>query len=398
MGMQTGTNRQRLELNLVDIPKPNRSEKVSAALSQVASGSTRSHLAMLNEYLTLRLGAGRLSKEEYLQLRLFDNDLYGGVDKRAFVGLKASAKLWLRANYRVDLFTLVNNKIASDMWCIGHGLPILPTLAVFHEHVGRPAKYLLRSEVELRTFLRNDANYPLFGKPVYGCQSLGSASIESYDPSSDSLIATATQLVPMDIFVAYVKAHAAAGYLFQPRMSPHAAVREICGNRLATVRMLTIIAHGKPEILRACWKIPSGAHAADNFLRPGNLLAQLDLETGRVVRVCRRVGTTYDEIIHHPDSGVRLPGVFVPNWHEVKQLAMDGAKLFESLPLIGWDIAPVDGGALIVEANVTPDFQLHQIADRRGMLDAAFKNFLRQRRKDVAEFRRAAKGKAVVEF
>jgi glutathione synthase/RimK-type ligase-like ATP-grasp enzyme len=77
---------------------------------------------------------------------------------------------------------------------------------------------------------------------------------------------------------------------------------------------------------------------------------------------------------------------------------MDGAKLLEALPLVGWDIAPVDSGALLVEANVTPDFQIHQLADRRGMLDAAFTSFLRQRKRDAAEFRRAAKGVALAKF
>jgi hypothetical protein len=46
------------------------------------------------------------------------------------------------------------------------------------------------------------------------------------------------------------------------------------------------------------------------------------------------------------------------------------------VPLIGWDMAAVEGGALIVEPNFTPDFFMTQLADRRGMLDAPFNAFL----------------------
>ena len=384
-----------LERDHVDISKPDPSIAVRAALSRVAADGRRSYLAILSEVARLWLGAGRLSLHEYLDLKLFDNDIHKHGSKNAFVGLRAASKIWFQANYRIDLFALANNKIASAIWFAAHGLPILPTRAIFHEGAGRPNARLLHSETELRTFLRTREHYPLFGKPIEGCQSKGSASIDSYEPTEDCLVTTAGRVLSLDNFVSYVKSHASAGYQFQSRVSPHATVREMCGNRLATVRLLTIVRDGKPEILRACWKIPAGMHAADNFWRPGNLLAQLDLENERVIRVIRSTDTTYEELTHHPDTGVRIQGAIVPNWPEVTRLAMDGAKLLEVLPLVGWDIAPVDSGAVLVEANVTPDFRLHQITDRRGMLDSDFKSFLQQRKTEAANVVRAAKKELV---
>src|SRR5262249_3930668 len=177
-------------------------------------------------------------------------------------------------------------------------------------------------------------------------------------------------------FAADVTAHYGRGYLLQRRVSPHAAVRAICGDRLATVRMLTTMSPDGPRIIRACWKIPAGTHGADNFWRPGNLLAQLDLGTGRVLRVIRGVGMTLEQVTHHPDTGAPLIGAVVPNWSEVARTAVEGAKVLPDLRLIGWDIAPVDGGAMLVELNQTPDFILPQLADRRGIMDEAFKGFL----------------------
>ena len=351
----------------------------------------RRRISVLFDMAKLALGAGRLSPREYLELRLCDDSIYGGADKNTFVGLATARKIWFRTNFRVDLFALANNKIASAVWFSAHGLPILPTLALFHEDMGRQSARLLRNDLELSDFLRDIRNYPLFGKPIEGSQSIGSASVESYVPSHDCLITTAGEMISLDNFVSYVKSHAKSGYQFQPRISPHAAIGEMCGNRLATVRLLTVLTGGKPQIVRACWKIPAGMHAADNFWRPGNLLAQINLESGRVLRAIRANGNDYEEITHHPDTGMPIVGTVIPNWEDVTRLALDGARLLADLPLVGWDIAPIDSGAVLVEANVTPDFRLHQMADRRGVLDETFTSFLRQRKLDVRAFLGAGK-------
>jgi Sugar-transfer associated ATP-grasp len=371
--------------------KPLEKLKAYAAASRIAAGGRRPYLSLLAELAKLRLGKGRLSFDEYVGLNLFDDTIYRTVDKSAFVGLRATQKIWLQANYRVDLFGLVNNKLACDMLFATHGFPILPTVAMFHEDVGIASPFLLRTSDELRAFMRSSKHYPMFGKPVCGTQSIGSASLDRYDGEIDRLVTTTGHSFSVDTFVSFVKAHSASGYVFQKRISPHSAVREICGDRLATVRFLTIVTKGEARVLRACWKIPAGVNAADNFWRPGNLLAQLDRESGRVVRVMRANGQKYEEVTHHPDSGIRLQGLSVPNWQELLLFAIEGAKMFADTPLIGWDIAPVDGGAIMVEANVTPDMKLHQLADRRGMLDGDFKAFLAEKTKHAADASRNAR-------
>jgi hypothetical protein len=197
---------------------------------------------------------------------------------------------------------------------------------------------------------------------------------------------TMGRLISVDNLISFVRSHAKSGYQFQSRISPHPAIGEMCGNRLATVRLLTTVLDGKPEILRACWKIPAGAHAADNFWRPGNLLGQLELNSGRVTRIIRMKGADHEEVLRHPDTGKSIVGMIVPNWSEIVRLALDGARLLDSLPLVGWDIAPTESGAILVEANVTPDFRLHQLADRKGVLDQSFSAFLQKRMQDRKDY------------
>ena len=52
--------------------------------------------------------------------------------------------------------------------------------------------------------------------------------------------------------------------------------------------MFVLVDDAGPVLLRASWKIPSGETVADNFWRSGNMLAGIDVETGKIIRVLRR--------------------------------------------------------------------------------------------------------------
>ena len=262
---------------------------------------------------------------------------------------------------------------------------------MFRERVGMETFFLKRNADELRDFLRSSQDYPLFAKPIAGHQSLGSASLERYDPERDCLIDTQGAVLTVDEFIVYAQAFAGSGYLFQRRASPHSSLRPLCGNRLTTVRVLTLLRRGQPTMLRACWKIPCGFNSADNFWRDGNLLAQLDLDSGRVLRVVQRVDRDFDEISHHPETGESFADLAVPNWSDVVGVALEAAKVIPELPLVGWDVAPVDDGAVLVEFNETPDLRLHQIADRRGILDSTLTEVLAERKREAAQGFKAAK-------
>lgn len=378
----------------VDVTRPQQEIPLVDALRQACAESGASILGLVKEFAGLAFGPGRLAFSEYLALRLFDTGRLAGADKKAFVGLDASRKLWLRANFRLEYFGLLDNKIAANALFTAYGFRTTPTLAVFSSEIGLHGPGLIRTTAELRKFLAQPEIYPLFGKPLSGLQSLGSASFDRYDAERDCLIGIGGRQIPLDKFVADVGAHYGAGYLLQSRVSPHPAVRAMCGDRLATVRLLTIMSAGTPKLIRACWKIPAGDNGADNYWRPGNLLAQLDLESGRVLRVVRGTGLHLEELSHHPDTSAALVGSIVPNWREVTETALEGAKLVPEVRLIGWDVAPVDGGAVLVELNQTPDFLLPQLADRRGMLDETFKAFLAECKRDAAKWEREKKDSA----
>jgi len=348
---------------------------LAACFRAIAASHGKSYQQLLLEIARTSFGPGRLTFHEYLALRLFDDAALAGADKCAFVGMQASRRIWVTANHNAHWWGLMANKLAITTLLGGYGFSVIPTLALYSDTLRLRNAALLSGAGELAHFLRTSHAYPLFGKPTDELKSLGAASLDAYDPESDSLLIGDRRL-PLERFVAEVKRHFSAGYILQRRILPHPAVRALVGDRLATVRVMTMRTDHGPEVLRAAWKIPGGRNFADNFWRPGNLLATLDLESGRVRRVVRGSGIGQQELTHHPDTNAALIGIEVPLWREITALALEAAASLRDVRLIGWDMAATDRGALIIEPNYTPDFGLPQIADRRGMLDDRLMAFL----------------------
>ncbi len=179
-------------------------------------------------------------------------------------------------------------------------------------------------------FLQRDDIYPLFGKPTDELQSLGSVTLRRYLADSDSVETYDGHLITLDAFISKIATHYASGYLFQRLMRPHADIRALCGDRLATVRVMTLrIGGDAPQIYRVCWKIPAGKNMADNFWR-GNLLAKLDPATGAIKRALSGTGIDMVEHTHHPDTHVPLIGVRVPHWRALLDTVTEAARLVGS--------------------------------------------------------------------
>ena len=143
--------------------------------------------------------------------------------------------------------------------------------------------------------------------------------------------------------------------------------------------------------MEACWKVPAGANVADNYWRDGNLLAQLDLVQGTVKRVVSGAGLGLAHHIVHPDTKIHMIGFRIPHWDAMVATVTEAARLMRHVPLIGWDVAALEDGPVIVEMNERPDFFLPQLADARGVLDAELTDFLATQKRKAAEWRKANK-------
>jgi hypothetical protein len=365
-------------------------------MRQVAADYGKTYNQIMMDIAKAGFGPGKLSVAEYFDLRLFDDAGLAGADKKQFLGATAIRNSWMVANFDETWMGLIDNKLATTTLLAGFGFPVVPISAIYAPQLttGKASFRVLRTVDDVRAFMADPANYPMFAKPTDSIQSLGSVSLVGFDAASGMLKKVVGKPVKLDDFIADVTANYEGRYLFQKRLDPHAAIRAICGNRLATVRMVAINSKAGPEVLRAAWKIPAGENSADNFWRPANLLAQLDLDTGIIKRVVSGKGLSQLEVQTHPDTGAAIVGFQLPHWDAAKALARDAMQIWQAVGLIGWDIAITDQGPVIVEPNMLPDLHLLQIADRQGMMDARFQAFLTERKMAAAAAK--AKGRASV--
>lgn len=311
---------------------------------------------------------GKISEKEYFWLGLFKAHL-SPTEKCAFVGERTTRNIWSVANFSSLWFGPMMHKAAFCALMRGYGLPVPVILAQTGGSHPVAGARRLEDEQQIKAFLAQPDVYPHFGKPLVGERSLGSLGFETLSSDRREIRLLDGRLVSVTEMARAIHQNFPEGYIFQRRLEPDAAVLRLCGKRIATVRVYTILGAEGPEVFRTVWKIPAGANMADNYWRPGNLLCAIDRETGKVRRAVTGGGFELHEVQCHPDTGTPLLGHEVLQLKEIETLALDAARVFSDLRIIGWDIAATVNGPVILEGNFAPDFGLCQLAEARGVLD-----------------------------
>jgi hypothetical protein len=376
---------QRRGQPMLDLAPPPSTATILEQLQAIARTTALSPTQIVGRFAKVAVGPGKISFNDFVKLRLFEPHFTSDDVLKAFVGQRRNRDICLEVNFRHDWLGLLENKISALSYLAAYGFPTIPAAAIYTKGLKSRASHLLSDRGALGKFLASPENYPLFGKPVDGYQSLGSIGLCGVDPAARSLEAMDGASVPLDAFIDEIETAYPNGYVFQPFVRPHREIEKLCGPRLATVRMVTLLTNDGPILFRAAWKIPGGANLADNFWRAGNLLAKIDLQSGTVGRVISGSGIGTSDRARHPETGLPFDGFRHPDWSEMVSLALDGAQLMRHVPLIGWDIAATGSGPIIVEMNETPDFFLVQMAERKGVLDDTFRAFVADQRVRAAE-------------
>jgi hypothetical protein len=154
-------------------------------------------------------------------------------------------------------------------------------------------------------------------------------------------------------------------FLVQPRLANHPALDDISNGALATVRLLTCRnEQGQAEATNAAFRMAIGNSVVDNF-HQGGLATAVDLQTG-VIGMASDIGIRPDVGWRdtHPVSGSRFAGRTLPHWPEVVALAVRAHEAFPKRVVVGWDVAMLADGAMIIEGNGKPDLDIHQRAER----------------------------------
>jgi len=370
---------------IIDVARPESAPRIDSTLLKIVAASGMSPLKTMRDFVRLAFGPGRIAFNDYDELRLFDAAFWAGEDRSLVIGHRRNVAINQIVNYRFDWWGMLDNKIAGASYLAAYGLPVIPIVALYCDGLRTGTAKVAGDAHELREILSCEANYPMFGKPAVGLQSLGAIGLQRFLPDQRMIETREGRPIALDRLVEQLRAHYRSGYVLQKFVSPHADIRAVCGERLATVRMVTLVTEAGPKLFRACWKIPAGANMADNYWRQGNLLAKIDMMQGRVERVLSGKGLELVRHEHHPDTGAALVGFQIPHWQRMVDTVIEAARLMRHVPMIGWDVAALDEGPVIVEMNERPDFFLPQLADGRGILQPEMMEFIAaQKRKRVA--------------
>jgi hypothetical protein len=256
--------------------------------------------------------------------------------------------------------------------CIENQLPTIPVcclVGVTGEKVG----YDVPSVHSLEQWLAFIPSAPdeLFVKPINGSYGLGAFVIER---KGNSLNFAGRSGSAADVFQ-YMKVlpKGEDGLLVQPRVRPSPEISSITSsNALSTVRAVTRMRNGQPELVIADLKITVGENIADNFAKAssGNLLAGIDRATGRLSKAWgskRKDWPIITAFPRHPDTGRPIEGFILPFWKDLVALALRAQASLPQLRSVGWDIAATDRGLMLVEANNRYDLAILQIAHQRGL-------------------------------
>jgi hypothetical protein len=150
--------------------------------------------------------------------------------------------------------------------------------------------------------------------------------------------------------------------VLQPRLVNHPDLADVNLGALSTLRMVTALdEQERPELIGAVLRMPSRADSpVDNF-HAGGIAAPVDVATGRLGAASDmglKPTTRWHDV--HPVTGGRIDGRALPYWPEAQVLVVEAhAKLGERV-VIGWDVAILADGPMIVEANGLPDQDILQ--------------------------------------
>lgn len=149
--------------------------------------------------------------------------------------------------------------------------------------------------------------------------------------------------------------------ILQPRIHNHPDLKPIAGRGLSTCRILTVASPdtGEVQAVAAALRMPVGDSPMDNIAQ-GGLAAAVDLESGRLsTAVAKDIGRGW--FTDHPDSGARVSGRTVPFWPQAVALCLEAHRHITEVPSVGWDVAIVPEGPLLLEANTLWDPELVQV-------------------------------------
>jgi Sugar-transfer associated ATP-grasp len=357
-------------------------------MQQAREQTGKSFATQIREISSLRSFGGQCGVSDYYWHKLYDESYQVGRGARDFLGWKLQQPFSLALNPR-DSVLPAWDKSVFKVLATSAGLPVAPIKA-FYSRAKRISPLLgvhLPTPEATAGFLKDHSVYPLFAKPAYSEQGLGSAYLKGYDGASDSLVLIDDSTLPLAAFLQRLKEpvnrhhhRPEAGFIFCEPLKPASEIQAITQwSAVCSVRVVCLNGADEVKPIRAVWKIAVAPNHVDNFSmgRYGNLLGNVDLDTGEVSGVIDGFWPETRILTRHPVTGVSFAGFHLPGWNQVLEICRNAGAVFPRMKLHTWDIALTDEGPVILELNDLGGSQLPQMHGR-GLLTGETREFLKR--------------------
>lgn len=348
------------------------SYNVADLIAFAAKKSGRNPFAIGLEMLRHSRGKSKLKFTEYVQYEMYDLEKYTNAERAEFISGAMHGKI---VSECIDYgwFEVAGDKWLSSVFLAADDTPQPEISAVIDKSLRAfQHEKRLRTPEQLREFLVADQEFPLFCKFNNGRWSLGANVIVGAD-KRQLYLQNDRAMSYEDFFRDVIGSHT---FLIQRFVKNHAYLQNYTPNT-ATVRMVNMWREDGLWTPHAILKLPSAENVADNFWRKGNLVCQLDAETGEVLTVVGKDGPVLKRHEVHPDTGRAIIGQCLPHWDEVRSLNERVAALHSPVRYSTQDIAIADDGPVLIEFNYGGAFELPQIASGKGFLTPEVREFFR---------------------
>lgn len=133
---------------------------------------------------------------------------------------------------------------------------------------------------------------------------------------------------------------------------------------LNSIRIVTMIdpKTNKAFIPIAVQRIGTNQSApADNWTQ-GGISAEINIENGILGKgVTYPFNSNVTWLDKHPDTGLNIEGVKIPEWNKIKETLLDVANKFPYIKYVGWDVVLTEQGVMVIEGNNCSDVNLLQV-------------------------------------
>ena len=260
---------------------------------------------------------------------------------------------------REEELAVIVDKRKFDTWCRAHGLPSAPTL--LEVEGGRVTNG--------REALAALPPVDLFSKPADMSCGRGACrwrydgrGYVGQDGRSRSPEELAAELEAMSLRLK-------RAVIVQECLRNHRSLAALTSGALSTVRIMTYRPlRGTVLPLLAAYRMPVGQSVVDNVAQGGSL-AHVDLATGRLGQAVLRRAKLFEAVERHPDTNAWIEGTQLPFWKEAVDLVVRAHEVAGSIVAIGWDVALLDDGPVLIEGNSRASSRIMQLASGIPLAD-----------------------------